>query len=224
MSRPRRSSGSADEVTATARELLRPWLQRRVFAAREALWSEGTEGRLLVSIERGRVKIFRGSPAVTMFLFGPGDTFGFLPFLDGRPYPASAQAITEVEAWVMEREALVEAFSTDPGVALALVGLLANRLRLAFQRIEQSATPEVLPRVAGVLVALLPARATATTVVELPVSGQELAAAIDVVPESFSRAVTAMVKAGVLHRLGTRRFQVLDVARLRDAARAPPAC
>lgn len=183
---------------------------------------------MLVSIDSGRVKVFRGlGPGeVTLYLFGPGDTFGFMPFLDGRPYPAGARALTSVEALVMERGELVTAFRSDPGVALALVELLATRLREAFQRIERSASPEVLPRVASALAALLPeaTRAGSLTVIELPVRAQALAAAIDVVPESFSRAVTALVKSGVIHRLGPRRFQVLDAAALRRAAHDPLTC
>jgi hypothetical protein len=127
-----------------------------------------------------------------------------------------AQALTAVEAVVMKRADLAAAFRRDPGVALALVELLATRLREAFARIERSATPDVLPRVAAALAALQAEREGA--VIELPVTARELASALDVVPESFSRAVTALVKSGVLHRLGPRRFQVLDAARLRQAA------
>ena len=183
---------------------------------------------MLVSIDAGRVKIFRGqAPSeVTLYLFGPGDTFGFMPFLDGRPYPAGARALTTVEALVMPRAELLNAFRSDPSVALTLVALIATRLREAFERIERSASPEVLPRVASALAALVPedAREGTLTVIELPVRAHQLAAAIDVVPESFSRAITALVKAGVIHRLGPRRFQVLDVAALRHAAHDPLAC
>ncbi len=54
--------------------------------------------------------------------------------------------------------------------------------------------------------------------IDLPVRAGELAAAIGVAPESFSRAVTKLVGSRVLHRLGPRRLQVLDPARLRAAA------
>jgi CRP/FNR family transcriptional regulator len=44
--------------------------------------------------------------AVTLFVFGPGDVFGFLPFLDGEPYPAYAQAIDDVLADVIPQTGL----------------------------------------------------------------------------------------------------------------------
>lgn len=208
------------------RSLLRPFLCRRAFAAGELLWSEGDEAGFLVSVDQGRVKVFRGTgrSEVTMYLFGPGDTFGFMPFLDGRPYPAGARALTPVEAWVMPRTGLIGAFERDPRVALALVELLATRLREAFLRIERSASPEALPRVAAALVALVPEPVPSPIVLELPVNARDLAASLDVAPESFSRAVTTLVKGQVLHRLGPRRFQVLDLERLESAAFDPMRC
>jgi CRP/FNR family transcriptional regulator len=215
---PKRSKPSPNALTTKVRSLLGPFLRPQKFSAGEQLWREGDEAGLLVCIDVGRVKVHRGqgNAQVTLYLFGPGDTFGFMPFLDGRPYPAGAQALTAVEAVVMQRADLAAAFLRDPGVALALVELLATRLREAFARIERSATPDVLPRVAAALAALQAECEGA--VIELPVTARELANALDVVPESFSRAVTALVKSGVLHRLGPRRFQVLDAARLRQAA------
>ncbi len=216
-------SGKRAGVAEEARALLAPYGHHRVFASGDLLWREGEDAGMLVAIESGRVKIYRVLPngnAVTLYLFGPGDVFGFMPLLDGRPYPASAQALEEVTTMVVSRADLQTAFRRDPGVALALVSLLATRLREAFDRIERSSVPEVLPRVAAALATLVPEEGVAgpLLVIELPVSSSEFAGAIGVAPESLSRAITKLVEAGVLHRLAPRRFQVLDVAALRQAA------
>ena len=226
MSGERASSGPGSTAVAdlarTARDLLEPVSRRRVFAAGSLLWREGDSSGMLVAIQTGRVKIYRVLPngnAVTIYLFGPGEVFGFMPFLDGRPYPANAQALDEVVASVTTREALLEAFRASPDLAMALIGLLARRLREAFDRIERSSVPEVLPRVASAIASLLPdPDAAPPIVVELPVRSREFASAIGVAPESLSRALTKLVEAGVLHRLGPRRLQVLDAAALRRAA------
>jgi CRP/FNR family transcriptional regulator len=217
------SGALRDTLAREVRELLAPHARRQRIPAGDLLWREGEDGGMLVAIEAGQVKIFRVLPtgsAVTLYLFGPGDVFGFMPFLDGRPYPANAQALDDVDALVVSRADLQEAFRHDPQVALALVRLLATRLREAFDRIERSSIPEVLPRVASALAHLLPeARAGGSlTVVELPVRSAEFAGAIGVAPESLSRAITKLVEARVLHRLGPRRFQVLDPDGLRRAA------
>lgn len=219
----RPGDAARQELAQRVRSLLKPFLHRRTFAAGDLLWREGDDAGMLASIESGQVKIYRVLPngdSVTLFLFGPGDTFGFMPFLDGRPYPGTAQALTDVTALVMSRSQLVGAFERDPQVAVTLVGLLATRLREAFDRIERSSTPEVLPRVAAALASLIPAHegSSSLAVVELPVRSRDLASAVGVAPESFSRAVTALVKRRVLHRLGPRRYQILDPAALRRVA------
>ncbi len=179
---------------------------------------------MLVAIESGRVKIYRVLPsgnAVTLYLFGPGDVFGFMPLLDGRPYPASAQALQDVTVMAVSRADLQAAFRGDPQVALTLVTLLATRLREAFDRIERASVPEVLPRVAAALAGLVPEdqEGRSLLVLERPVTSSEFASAIGVAPESLSRAITKLVEGAILHRLASRRYQVLDLAGLQRAAK-----
>src|SRR6266702_5253120 len=131
---------TVDDVARQARDLLLPIAQKKSYPAGTLLWREGDTAGSLVALERGRVKIYRVLPnghAVTIYLFGPGDVFGFMPFLDGRPCPATAQALEDVETLVVRREALVAAFGSNPQLAMALIGLLARRLREAFDRIER---------------------------------------------------------------------------------------
>jgi CRP-like cAMP-binding protein len=215
---------AAATVELQARELLRPYLRKRRFPVGSLLFSEGEASGLLVAVDAGRVKIYRLLPAgraVTVFIFGPGDVFGFLPFLDGEPYPAYAQALDDVEAQVMSRADLLAAVRSDPHVALTLIGLVGRRLREALRRIESVQSGGVLPRVASALAALLPGPhdlSGAGGVISLPVSGAEFAAAIGITPETLSRCLTRLVAARVLHRLGPGRFQVLDPdALLRNA-------
>lgn len=222
--RPPALSEERERLAREIRALLAPYAHHGTFRAGDLLWREGDDSGMLVALESGRVKIFRAVPtggAVTIYLFGPGDVFGFMPLLDGQPYPASAQALDEAAALVVSRTDLRAAFERDPQVALALVKLLATRLREAFDRIERSSVPEVLPRVAAALTSLLPGGAGPLVVVELPVRAREFAAAIGIAPESLSRALTKLVGAGVLHRLGPRKLQVLDIGALRKAAGAP---
>jgi CRP-like cAMP-binding protein len=228
---PRRASApgaGGDSLAAQARDLLGPHLRRRCFPAGSLLWREGETTGLLVALDRGRVKIYRLLPtgrAVTMFLFGPGDVFGFLPFLDGEPYPAYAQALEDTEAQVMSRDQLLSAVHADPQVGIALIALVGRRLREAMQRLESLSSPGVLPRVASALVALLPdeGRAGPAGIIRLPVSGSEFAGAIGITPETLSRSLTRLVSSRTLHRLGPGRFQVLDPGALRQAAESTDA-
>jgi CRP-like cAMP-binding protein len=222
MTVPRSVRADLDDLVTQARQLLRPHLHIRQFKRGSLLWREGEVSGLLVAIKTGRVKIYRLLPtgrAVTLFLFGPGDVFGFLPFLDGAPYPAHAQAIEDVEADVMPRSALLQALRADPELAVALIGLLGRRLRDAMDLIEGLSTPGAPSRVAAALVALLPDDpADGPVVLKLPVTAHEFAGAIGIVPETFSRAVKHLKDSGILAREGAGRYRVLDRSGLRQAA------
>jgi len=199
--------------------------RRRTFRKGARLWREGDSEGLLITLRHGQVKIFRASPAgslVTLFLFGPGTTFGFMPFLDGGPYPASALALTDVEADVVSREALRQVFVSDPAAALFLVGQLARRLREAMERLSGQVSRGSLPRVAGALLALLEEARLAgrRPMLELPVSSREFALAVGLQPETFSRTISRLVQEGLLARQGRGRFEVLNVAALRAVAAA----
>jgi CRP/FNR family transcriptional regulator, dissimilatory nitrate respiration regulator len=180
---------------------------------------------MVVAIESGNVKIYRTLPSgatAALYLFGPGELFGFLPFLDGRPYPATAEAVDDVRARAMSRGEFFRAIREAPEVAMPLFSFLGRRLREAFDRIELLSARGALPRVAAALAALLREGDRGTvTIVSLPVPSGEFARALGITPESFSRGVTDLAEAGVIHRLGRGRFQVLDPQSLRDASSPP---
>lgn len=209
-------------LAAQARELLGPHLRHRHFRRGDLLWREGETTGLLVAMRSGWVKVYRLLPTartVTLYLFGPDDVFGFLPFVDGQPYPAYAQAVQDVEADVMPRSELLRALRAEPELAQTLLSLLGQRLRTALDRIQASSGSGSRARVAAALHALVPVDAATAgpVMVALPVSAHEFAAAIGVVPETFSRAVSSLVEQGVLNRVEGGRLQVIDLSALRRA-------
>jgi len=224
VTQPGSPNSNLDDVTTQARQLLRPHLHIRHFKKGSLLWREGETSGLLVAIKSGRVKIYGLLPtgrAITLFLFGPGDLFGFLPFLDGAPYPAHAQAIEDVEAEVMPRSALLQALRTDPDLAVALIALLGRRLRSAMELVQSISTPGAPSRVAAALLALLLEEPESAPLIKLPVTAQELAGAIGIAPETFSRALKRLETDRILAREGQGRYRVLDLEALKRAA-APP--
>ncbi len=202
--------------------LLEPYLERRRYPAGRVLWVEGEKAGRMVLLDEGRVKIVRDQPdgrRVLLYLFGPGDLFGFLPFLDGGPYPATAIAVDDIRARVMSRRGLKEAVRENPDVALLLLRTLGRRLRDAFQRVGDFAQREAAARVAaGLAVLLPPGGSSGTLILEIPEHGYLFAEEVGVEPATFSRTLTRLVQDGVLHRLGPKRLQVLDPERLRRLA------
>lgn len=223
MQRVPRSGPEVDELGREVRELLAPFSARRLFPAGTVLWREGEIDGMMVALDSGQVRITRalstGDP-ITILILGPGDVCGFMPLVDGGPYPATAQAITDVSASVVSRPALHRALERSPQLAVALLTVLGRRLSDAFERIEVAAEPDAVVRVARALCSLVPKdRSGPLLVVELPVPSAEMAAVLGMVPASFSRGVTKLVASGVVHRLAARRLQVLEPDRLCAIAR-----
>ncbi len=225
MTQPQLPGADLGDLANQVRQLLRAHLHPRRFRKGTLLWREGETSGLLVAITAGRVKVYRLLPtgkAVTVFLFGPGDVFGFLPFLDGGAYPAYAQAIEDVEADVLPRSALLQALRADPDLAVALIALLGRRLREAMDLIQGLSTPGVQSRVAAALLALLVEEQPNTPlVIKLPVTAHEFAGAIGIAPETLSRALKHFEGDGILAREGPGCYRVLNLESLEQAA-APP--
>ena len=203
-----------------AREILGPHLVPRSFRRGQLLWSEGDMNGMLVHLKTGRVKVYRLLPtgkAIVLYVFEAGTLFGFMPFLDGQPYPAYAQALEPCEAEVMYRADLKTVIRERPEVALFLLKHLSRRLRDAFETIERLSSRGTVPKVAAALAALVPADAHADglIVVHLPIASGEFATSLGLTPETFSRAITHLVEEGLVKRLKMNTFQVLELPRLR---------
>jgi len=204
--------------------MLAPYFRARRYPAGTVLWREGEPASVVLAIDSGHVRVYRILPnghAAALYLFGRGEFFGFLPMLDGRPYPATAEAIDDVRARTMSREGFFRGLRENPSLVLPLFSFLGRRLREAFDRIEFQSSRGAIPRVAAALFAMLPDRSGGTTtIVSLPVSSGEFARVLGITPESFSRAITGLAEAGMIRRLGRGRFQVLDPQSLRASATA----
>lgn len=215
------SDGALAGVTETFK-VLQSYLRPRRFRAGQVLWVEGEASGRLVLLERGRVKAVRFLPdgsSVLLYVFAAGDLFGFLPFVDGGPYPATSIAVDDVEARVMSRSALHRAVRENPQVAMVLLRALGTRLRQAFDRLGDQAQGSSTARVAAALSLLLPGEDPGpATLIDVPRPIHEFAADVGMTPETFSRAVTQLAKAGLLRRLAPPRLQVLDARRLRGIA------
>jgi len=216
-----------DESLRAALAALLPHLSSKRYRRGRTLWTEGEVSGQLTILDRGRVKILHSRPEgvpVLLYVFGPGELFGFLPLLDGGPYPATAVALDDVEARVLPRARLLSLVRQEPKVSLLLLAALSQRLREAFDRMEQLSRRDALGRVAAGLMTLVPEElgGKAPPVIELPEAASRFSEEVGVTAETFSRAATRLTRLKVLHRLGSGRWQVLDLPRLATIAAGHP--
>ncbi len=183
----------------------------RSLAARETLFSKGDPGDALYAMRRGQIRISTGSEAgrrLTLNVLGPGDVFGEIALLDGRPRTADAVAAEPTELFMVLRRDFLTLLERQPAVGIGLIELLCQRLRWMSDRMEESALMPLPARLARRLVALAEDFGA-----EVNVSQEELAVFVGATRESVNRQLQTWKRRGFIE-LGRSRIRLLDPAGL----------
>jgi CRP/FNR family cyclic AMP-dependent transcriptional regulator len=119
-----------------------------------AVFRKGDEGTGLVAVVSGRIKIvtqtLEGKEAV-LNLINPGEVFGEIALLDGRPRTADAIALSDCEVLVLERRDFIPFLRDNPDVGLHLMAVLCERLRRTTEQVEDVMFLELPARLAKVI-------------------------------------------------------------------------
>ncbi len=200
-----------------------PLFVRRRVTKGAIVFLEGENGDRFFVVAAGRLKAFRHTPPardVTVFTLAPGDFFGFLPLLDGGPFPVSVSALTPVELLVLHRPDFVRFTEANPRFCLALLAHLGRRLRGCLDQVEMLGRQGAVARSAHGLLSLVPAARgrTGPADVALPSSQAEFAQVLHITPENLSRALARLRHDGLIERIGPRRFRITNPQALKRTA------
>lgn len=213
-------------VRADILELIAPLFVSRPITKGTVVFDEGeVEGRFFV-IEEGRLKAFRNLPgghSITVFNLAEGDFFGFIPLLDGGPFPVSVSAVTDARLFVLSRDDFQRALAAHPEMCAALLAYTARRLRDCLDHVGLLGRRGATARVAYALLGFM-ARAgkcSGSVEIELPSSQAELARSLDISAENLSRSLARLCRDGAIERTGRRQYRILDVNMLATAAEPP---
>jgi CRP/FNR family transcriptional regulator, cyclic AMP receptor protein len=136
---------------------LRSLARLRTFAPQEVIFRQGDSGDGLFVIATGFLKVTFSGPtgtSTTLSVMGPNEMFGELSLLDGGPRSATVTAVTRSELLAIDREPFLKLFRSRPGVAIALVELVARRLRRLSERSDDVTGLPVSARLAKQLLQL----------------------------------------------------------------------
>jgi CRP/FNR family transcriptional regulator, cyclic AMP receptor protein len=206
------------DAAAALRERARP----RSYGRGEALMHAGQVPQEVIVLRSGRVKVSAttqsGRRALLAFR-GPGDLVGELSAIDERPRGASVEALEPVEAIALGHQDFRAVLQEHPAAALALLRVLADRLREADAKRVQLTGYTAMGRVAFCLLELCErfgAGEDGAVDILLPLSQEELAGWAGSSLESVGRSLQAMRGLGWIE---TRRraIRVLDRDALRSA-------
>lgn len=187
------------------------------FRKGERIFSEGDEGTGFYALLSGRVKIFKVSSEgkeQILHLFGPGESFGEVSVFTGQGFPADAAAVLSSAALFFPRAAFSALIRQDPALALNMMAQLSRRLRYFAGLVEDLSLTEVPGRLAKYLLYLSGRDRGA---VELDIPKGQLAALLGTIPETLSRILAKMNRAGLIRSRGAH-IRILDRGALEEIA------
>lgn len=109
------------------------------FAANETIFRSEDPGESMMVVLSGRVKISNvsaeGKEAILNFI-DPGQVFGEIALLDGRPRTADATALEPTELFVLRRRELLPFLDARPRLAIKVIEMLCAKLRHTTHMVE----------------------------------------------------------------------------------------
>jgi len=130
---------------------------RRVYAKGETIFAQSDAGDGLYGVVTGRVRISASTAdgkELFLNIMEPGDTFGEIALLDGRPRTATASATVPSDVVVIPRNQFMELLRREPALVTHVLELLCQRVRWLSDFTEDSALLPVPARLARRLLTL----------------------------------------------------------------------
>src|SRR5258705_3865599 len=115
----------------------------RQFTKNETIVRQGEMGLGLYVIATGHVKVDRDQGGVRMQVaeLGPEQFFGEMSLLDNKPRSATVTGIEETECLLLTRDSFVRLMNKYPEIPIRMARVLAERLRLANEKLAAAPPP-----------------------------------------------------------------------------------
>jgi CRP/FNR family transcriptional regulator, cyclic AMP receptor protein len=128
---------------------------RKTYAKNTVILSEGDITDSLYVIVTGKVKTVitdENGKEIILSIFGPGDYFGEMALIDGKPRSATIVTREPSQLMIFSRNDLRKIFATNPDIVFNLLKGLVQRLRESNKKIESLAFMDVYGRVTRFLI------------------------------------------------------------------------
>ncbi len=186
-------------------------------------YAPGDESEALFVLKRGKVRIYKAVPEgweFTLAVVEAGTVFGEMSLTAQRMREAYAEATEPSDICVLRREDLERLVRSNPGVGLAMMRVLSERLRACEERLEDIGLKDVPARLAGLILQLAESEGVMTPEgpkIPAHYTHRQLASMIGASRESVTRAFTKLRRGGAV-KLKDRRIYVRDIEILRGTA------
>ena len=180
----------------------------------QILYSQEDRAEVLFLLKRGRVQLYRLTPAgkrLEVAVIEPGTFFGEMPLLGESLRYTFAEAVEDSLICVMSCADIEGLMRWRSEVALRMIEVLGRRLALCEARLEEMAYRSVPARIVAVLVRLSQGRNGEV----VSITHQELGDMIGALRESVTKVLDDFQRAGLVE-LGRGRVILRDVAGLQS--------
>lgn len=181
----------------------------------QTLFEEGDESSAFFLIVAGRVKVSKSTATgkdLILEILGPGEPVGAVAAYDGRPFPATAQALEPTVCVVTRRAAMLGLLERYPLLVRGLLSGLTLRLMELTRRLAELTGGRLEPRFARVFLKMADEQGRKMpdgVLIPGRLSRQELADLCATTVESCIRIMSRWSKEGIL-RSGDEGFLLLD--------------
>jgi CRP/FNR family transcriptional regulator len=197
-------------------ESLKQALFEKAVPRGEIVLVEGEKSNLVYFVVSGVVKLFKTSPdgkEQIIYLVRPYESFNEIPVFEAGLALASAQAMTPVVLYAMEKDDLKSAVAEHPSLAKNIIQVLAQRSEQLLSLVEDLSFRRVTSRVAKILLENLSERERSPR----RLTQQEMAAMAGTAREMIGRSLKVLEEEGKI-RLDRNRIVITDKEALKESA------
>jgi CRP/FNR family cyclic AMP-dependent transcriptional regulator len=129
----------------------------KVYQPRVQVFQQGDQSDSVFIIQSGYLKVAVSGPGgslSTLAVMGVGEIFGELSLLDGGPRSGTVTTMSRTDLLAIDREPFLRLIEAQPRVGIAIMGVLARRLRRISERSDDLTGMRVSKRLAKQLLSL----------------------------------------------------------------------
>lgn len=180
----------------------------RRFGAGETIFHMGSPGSSMMAVLSGQVRISISSPEgkeLLLAIIQPGEVFGEIALLDGKPRSADAVAMSACSLVVLERRDVLVFLERSPEAWLRIVEVLCERFRENTQHAAEVSLLQLPARLAKALLRM----ADEGTAGGKPLSQRDLGNLVGAARESVNKCLNDWQRRGVI-RIDDNAIAIVD--------------
>src|SRR6185295_1239618 len=198
--------------------LFQKQLKLKKFKKGHELFQEGNSPKGIYILKRGKVKIYQETQSGTeqiVYIYTPGEMFGYRPLLCHEHHPASAKTLEECSIYFLDAKDFLDVLEKSAALSNILLQNLSHEFTVLINRIAAFGQKSVKERTALSLLILREKykKPNGEAYGEIYLSRADLAAFVGTTIETIARMITKFKKERIIKIQG-RKIIINDVKAL----------